>query len=218
MNAVWVPKSLAPLPRFPDRLRCKSPFMYRVIILVCLFAAPAWAQTSAAHDILPEKQPSLAEQASAAKTEQATKAKVVLDNDTLERKPKQSIPDLGSPDLEVNTVVDKIVEYKNTHPADDAKQVINGWFRDQKSRIDKLNQQEKLYFEFQNRSAAASTDWEVRNHASTADNFRSAADNRALDDLWKLRDLLRGQYGKVHDRSLSRGIPQAWIPKEPGEE
>src|SRR5213082_3812151 len=189
--------------------------MHRLIIVVCLFAASSRAQTAATHDILPEKEPSLADQAKAAKTEPAEKAKIVLDNDTLDRKPRQPIPDLGSADLEVNTVVDKIVEYKNTHPADDAKQVINGWFRDQKSRIDKLNQQEKLYFEFQNRSAASGTDWEVRNHASTADNFRSAADNRALDDLWKLRDLLRGQYGKVHDRSLSRGIPQAWIPKEP---
>ncbi len=192
--------------------------MLKATILVCLLAAPAVAQTAAARDILPEKEPSLADQAKAAKTEPAEKAKVVLDNDTLERKPKQPIPDLGSPDLEVNTVVDKIVEYKNTHSADDAKQVINGWFRDQKSRIDKLNQQEKLYFEFQNRSAASGTDWEVRNHASAGDNFRSAADNRALDDLWKLRDLLRGQYGKVHDRSLYRGIPKEWIPKEPGEE
>jgi hypothetical protein len=192
----------------------------RVLIFVCLFAAPGLAQTSAAHDILPEKEPSLADQARVAKekSEPAEKAKIVLDNDTLERKPRQPIPDLGSPDLEVNTVVDKIVEYKNTHSADDAKQVINGWFLDQKSRIDKLNQQEKLYFEFQNRSSALGADWEVRNHASTADNFRSAADNRALDDLWKLRDRLRGQYGKVHDRALNRGAPQAWIPKEPGEE
>jgi len=192
--------------------------MLKLTISVCLLVATAAAQTAAAHDILPEKEPSLADQAKAAKTEPPEKAKIVLDNDTLDRKPKQPIPDLGSADLEVNTVVDKIVEYKNTHSAEDAKQVINGWFLDQKSRIEKLNQQEKLYFEFQNRSAASGTDWEVRNHASTADNFRSAADNRALDDLWKLRDRLRGQYGKVHDRSLSRGIPQAWIPKEPGEE
>src|SRR3954468_14428102 len=218
MNAVWVPKSLAPLPRFPDRLRCKSPFMYRVIILVCLFAAPAWAQTSAAHDILPEKQPSLAEQAEAAKAEPATKAKIVLDNDTLERKPKQPIPDLGSPDLEVNTVVDKIIEYKNTHPADDAKQVISGWFLDQKSRIEHLNQQEKLYFEFVNRSATLGADRGVRNRAYAADNLQRGAENRALDDIWKLRDLLRGQYGKVHDRSLNRSVPREWIPKEPGEE
>jgi hypothetical protein len=192
--------------------------MYRVIIFAFLLSVASWAQTSAAHDILPEKQPSLAEQAQAAKAEPATKAKIVLDNDTLERKPKQPIPDLGSPDLEVNTVVDKIVEYKNTHPADDAKQVINGWFRDQKSRIEQLNQQEKLYFEFVNHSAALGADYEVRNHATTADNLQRGSDNRALDDLWKLRDLLRGQYGKVHDRSLNRGIPKEWIPKEPGEE
>ena len=192
--------------------------MLKLTIFVCLLACPAVSQTTAAHDILPEKEPSLAEQAKAAKAAPVEKAKVVLDNDTLEHKPGQPIPDLGSADLEVNAVVDKIVEYKNTHPADDAKQVINGWFLDQKSRIDKLNQQEKLYFESQNRSAASGSDWEVRNHASTADNFRSAADNRALDDLWKLRDRLRAQYGKVHDRSLSRGISQAWIPKEPGEE
>src|SRR3954469_3391410 len=197
--------------------------MYRAIIIVCLFAAPSWAQTAAAHDILPEKEPSLADQARAAKdakekNEPAKKAAVHLDNDTLEHKSNAPIPDLGSADLEVNTVVDKIVQYKASHSADDAKQVINGWFLDQKSRIDKLNQQEKLYFEFQNRSSASGADWEVRNHASTADNFRSAADNRALDDLWKLRDRLRGQYGKVHDRALNRGVPQAWIPKEPGEE
>ena len=194
--------------------------MLRAIIFVCLLAAQAAAQTAAAHDILPEKEPSLADQARAAKekSEPAEKAKVVLDNDTVERKPKQPIPDLGSADLEVNTVVDKIIEYKNTHSADDAKQVINGWFLDQKSRIEHLNQQEKLYFEFVNRSATLSADREVRNHAYTADNLQRGAENRALDDLWKLRDLLRGQYGKVHDRSLNRGIPQAWIPKEPGEE
>ena len=194
--------------------------MRTAIIFVCLLGTQSFAQTSAATAILPEREPSLAEQARAAreKNDHSPKAAIYLDNDTLDHKAKAPIPDLGSADLEVNTVVDKIVQYKNSHSADDAKQVINGWFLDQKSRIEKINEQEKLYFEFQNRSAASGADWEVRNRASTGDNFRSAADNRALTDLWKLRDLLRGQYGKVHDRSLNRGIPQAWIPKEPGEE
>ena len=190
------------------------------IIFVCLLGAQSFAQSSAASAILPEREPSLAEQARAAKERKdpATKAAIYLDNDTLDHKSKAPIPDLGSADLEVNTVVDKIVRYKETHSADDAQQVINSWFLDQKSRIEQLNQQEKLYFEFHNHSAASGAAYEVWSHASTADNFRSAADNRALDDLWKLRDRLRGQYGRVHDRSLYRGIPQAWIPKEPGEE
>ena len=188
------------------------------IIFVCLLGAQAWAQTSAAQDILPEKSPSLAEQAQAAKQQPAEKAAVVVDNDVLESKPKQPIPDLGSPDLEVNTVVDKIVRYKDTHPKDDAKQVINSWFLDQKSRIEQLNQQEKLYFEFSNRSAAPGAAYEVWNRASVAENYRRGSENRTLDDLWRLRDLLRGQYGKVHDRSLARGVPKEWIPKEPGEE
>jgi hypothetical protein len=192
--------------------------MRTAIIFVCLLGAQAWAQASAAQDILPEKGPSLAEQAQAAKQQPAEKAVVVVDNDVLESKPKQPIPDLGSPDLEVNTVVDKIVRYKDTHPKDDAKQVINSWFLDQKSRIEQLNQQEKLYFEFSNRSAAPGAAYEVWNRASVAENYRRGSENRTLDDLWKLRDLLRGQYGKVHDRSLARGIPKEWIPKEPGEE
>jgi hypothetical protein len=168
--------------------------------------------------MLPEREPSLAEQAHAAKKEPVEKAKVVIDNDVMEHKPKAPIPELGSPDLEVNAVVDKIVQYKETHPTDDAKQVINSWFLDQKSRIEQLNQQEKLYFEFTNRSAAPGAAYEVWSQASQAENLRRGSENRTLDDLWKLRDRLRGQYGKVHDRSLARGIPQAWIPKEPGEE
>jgi len=192
--------------------------MRTAIIFVCLMGTQAWAQTSAAQDILPEKGSSLAEQAQAAKQQPAEKAAVVVDNDVLESKPKQPIPDLGSPDLEVNTVVDKIVRYKDTHPKDDAKQVVNSWFLDQKSRIEQLNQQEKLYFEFSNRSAAPGAAYEVWNRASVAENYRRGSENRTLDDLWKLRDLLRGQYGKVHDRSLARGIPKEWIPKEPGEE
>src|SRR5882724_10984739 len=192
--------------------------MRTAIIFVCLLGMQASAQTSAAHDMLPEKEPSLAEQARTAKKEPAEKAKVVVDNDVMENKPQAPIPELGSPDLEVNTVVDKIVRYKNTHPKDDAKQVINSWFLDQKSRIGQLNQQEKLYFEFTNRSAAPGAAYGVWNRASVAENYRRGSENRTLDDLWKLRDLLRGQYGKVHDRSLARGVPKEWIPKEPGEE
>lgn len=192
--------------------------MRTVIILVCLLGTLGYAQTSAAQEILPEKGPSLAEQAQAAKKPPAEKAAVVVDNDVLESKPKQPIPDLGSRDLEVNTVVDKIVQYKDTHLKDDAKQVINSWFLDQKSRIEQLNQQEKLYFEFSNRSAAPGASYSVWSRASVAENYRRGSENRTLDDLWKLRDLLRGQYGNVRERSLNRGIPKEWIPKEPGEE
>jgi hypothetical protein len=192
--------------------------MRTAIIFVCLLGTQVCAQTSAAREMLPEKEPSLAEQARAAKKEPATKAAIVVDNDVLASKSKAPIPELGSPDLEVNTVVDKIVLYKETHSKDDAKQVVNSWFLDQKARIEQLNQQEKLYFEFVNRSATLGADYGVRNRASTADNLQRSSENRTLDDLWKLRDRLRGQYGKVHDRSLNRGIPQEWIPKEPGEE
>ena len=191
--------------------------MRTVLISVLLLGASSSAQTSGAQQMLPEREPSLAEQARAA-SKPVEKAKIVVDNDTLARKNNAPIPELGSADLEVNTVVDKIIEYKNTHSADDAKQVINGWFLDQKSRIEHLNQQEKLYFEFSNRSAASGADFSVWNRARVADNLQRGSENRTLDDLWKLRDLMRGQYGKVHDRSLNRGIPQAWIPKEPGEE
>jgi len=192
--------------------------MRRVFISVFFLGTFCSAQTSTAQQMLPEREPSLADQAQAAKKPPAEKAKIVVDNDTLEHKNRGSIPDLGSPDLEVNTVVAKIVQYRDSHPKDDAKQVINGWFLDQKSRIEQLNQQEKLYFEFSNRSAAPGAAYEVWNRASVAENFRRGSENRTLDDLWKLRDLLRGQYGKVHDRSLQRGIPKEWIPKEPGEE
>src|SRR5439155_6409875 len=137
----------------------------------------------AAREMLAEKEPSLAEQARAAKKEPVEKAKVVVDNDVLANKPNAPIPELGSPDLEVNTVVDKIVQYKDTHPKDDAKQVINSWFLDQKSRIEQLNQQEKLYLEFSNRSAASGADFAVRNRASTADNLQRSSENRTLDDL-----------------------------------
>jgi len=191
--------------------------MRTLLIPVLLLAASCSAQSTAAQQMLPEREPSLADQARAA-AKPTEKAKIVVDNDTLAHKNKAPIPDLGSPDLEVNAVVDNIVQYKETHSADEAKQVINGWFLDQKSRIEHLNQQEKLYFEFSNRSAASGADFSVWNRARVADNLQRSSENRSLDDLWKLRDLLRGQYGKVHDRSLQRGIPQAWIPKEPGEE
>jgi len=85
------------------------------------------------------------------------------------------------------------LQYKDTHPKDDAKQVINSWFLDQKSRIEQLNQQEKLYFEFTNRSAAPGAAYEVWSQASVAESYRSSSEHRTLDDLWKLRDRLRGE-------------------------
>jgi len=191
--------------------------MRMLLISLCLLAATARAQTSTTQQMLPEKEPSLADQARAAKVEPAEKAKIVVDNETLDNK-KPPIPDLGLANLEVNAVVDKIVQYKETHSRDDAKQVIGGWFLDQKAHIAKLDEQEKLYFQFQNRSASSGADWEVRNRASTADNLQRSSENQTLQDLWKLRDLLRGQYGKVRDRSLSRGVPRDWLPKEPGDD
>src|SRR3954471_22450704 len=110
--------------------------MRTVLISVFLLGTLCSAQTSTAQQMLPEREPSLADQARAAKKQPAgEKATVVVDNDTLEHKNNTSIPDLGSPDLEVNSVVDRIVQYKDTHSKDDAKQIINGWFLDQKSRI-----------------------------------------------------------------------------------
>ena len=150
--------------------------MRRVFISVFFLGTFCSAQTSTAQQMLPEREPSLADQAQAAKKPPAEKAKIVVDNDTLEHRNRGSIPDLGSPDLEVNTVVDKIVQYRDSHPKDDAKQVINGWFLDQKSRIEQLNQQEKLYFEFSNRSAAPGAAYEVWNRASVAENYRRGSE------------------------------------------
>src|SRR5262245_43570385 len=94
-----------------------------LLLMASMLAIPACAQspvgTTAAQQIVPESQPSLAEQAKkAAKPSPSTKP--VVDNDAVEKKRREAaiFPDLGAPDLNVYEIVDSIVDYRNTHPAE----------------------------------------------------------------------------------------------------
>ena len=195
----------------------------RISLLVsCLtcFCAISLAQNSTAQQMVPEQEPSLADAAKKATKPAPAKAKVVVDNDAMEQKRNAAspIPDLGSPDLSVNEVVGKIIKFRDDHSIEEAKRVISGWFADQKARIEQVHQRVKMYDQPVDRRASPDADFHVWQKNSVASQGMYGADNRSRAELSDLESLLRGQYERVREKALQRGIPREWTPKEPGED
>ena len=121
-------------------------------------------------------------------------------------------PDLGTPDLNVYELVGTLVDYKNSHPTELAKEKIGGWFADLQERLRHLNEETGL-MEKPRRSDAKSLEGNVRQQASVADGNMMGIDNRRVAELWDLTGRIKRQLETARRVAAQRGIPEDWLAK-----